>query len=146
MERSSRDSNLNERIHKLELNSQRALDEIFGYNEQIRQLQEERKRDIQETADFIKEVMENNKQEFNRDMQNLRTDLDKARNDIVDRCSMQEVLGIKQALMVSLDTKVDVEPVGAVFDSRPIVTHELPPFLTVKAKSNGIFSLRFHKR
>ena len=111
MERSSRDSNLNERIHKLELNSQRALDEIFGYNEQIRQLQEERKRDIQETADFIKEVMENNKQEFNRDMQNLRTDLDKARNDIVDRCSMQEVLGIKQALIVSLDTKVDVKEV-----------------------------------
>lgn len=44
-------------------------------------------------------------------MQNLRTDLDKARNDIVDRCSMQEVLGIKQALMVSLDTKVDVKEV-----------------------------------
>ena len=72
LERSSRDSNVNERLQKLELNSQRALDEIFGYNEQTRQLQEERKRDIEETADFIKEVMENNKQEFNRDMQNMR--------------------------------------------------------------------------
>lgn len=32
--------------------------------------------------------MENNKQEVNRDLSNLRQDLDKARNDIVDRCSM----------------------------------------------------------
>lgn len=46
MERSSRESSLNERIHKIELNSQRGLDEVFGYNEQIRLLQEERKRDI----------------------------------------------------------------------------------------------------
>lgn len=68
MERSSRDSTMNDRLQKVELNGQRALDEIFGYNEQIRQLQEERKRDIEETADFIKEVMENNKQEFNRDL------------------------------------------------------------------------------
>lgn len=36
MERSSRDSTTNDRLQKLELNGQRALDEIFGYNEQIR--------------------------------------------------------------------------------------------------------------
>lgn len=44
-------------------------------------------------------------------MQSLRGDLDKTRNDIVDRCSMQEVLSIKQALLLSLDTKVDVKEV-----------------------------------
>lgn len=36
MERSSRDATMNDRLQKLELNGQRALDEIFGYNEQIR--------------------------------------------------------------------------------------------------------------
>ena len=36
MERSSRDSTTNDRLQKLELNGQRALDEIFAYNEQIR--------------------------------------------------------------------------------------------------------------
>lgn len=41
----------------------------------------------------------------------MRTDLDKARNDIVDRCSMQEVLSIKQSLVASLDSKVDVKEV-----------------------------------
>lgn len=55
--------------------------------------------------------METNKQEFNRDLQAVRADLDKARNDIVDRCSMQEVLSIKQTLLLSLDSKVDVKEV-----------------------------------
>lgn len=68
LERSSRDTKMNERIEKCELNGERALDEIFSYKEQLRQLQEERKRDIEETADFIKQVMETNKQEFNRDL------------------------------------------------------------------------------
>ena len=44
-------------------------------------------------------------------MQGVRADLDKARNDIVDRCSMQEVLSIKQTLLLSLDSKVDVKEV-----------------------------------
>lgn len=95
LERTSRDSKLAERLEKCELNGERSLDEMYGYKEQLRQLQEERKRDIEETADFIKQVMETNKQEFNRDLQAVRSDLDKARNDIVDRCSMQEVLSIK---------------------------------------------------
>lgn len=41
----------------------------------------------------------------------MRTDLDKARNDIVDRCSMKEVLSIRDTLLLSLDSKVDVKEV-----------------------------------
>ena len=136
MERSSRDSTMNDRLQKVELNGQRALDEIFGYNEQIRQLQEERKRDIEETADFIKEVMENNKQEFNRDLQNVRADLDKARNDIVDRCSMQEVLSIKQSLMASLDSKVDVKEVqNALNECQQDLAEQLTSYKTKTTES-----------
>ena len=36
------------------MNSDRALDEIFFIRDQIKQMQEERKRDVEETADFIK--------------------------------------------------------------------------------------------
>ena len=46
-----------------------------------------------------------------RDLNMARADLEKMRNDIAERCSMQEVLGIKQALMVSLEQKVDVKEV-----------------------------------
>ena len=36
------------------MNGERALDEIFFLRDQLKSLQEERKKDIEETADFIK--------------------------------------------------------------------------------------------
>lgn len=54
LERGSKDQKVQERLEKMELSGERALDEICAYKEQLRQLQEERKRDIEETADFIK--------------------------------------------------------------------------------------------
>lgn len=77
--------------------------------------------------------METSKQEFNRDLQGIRTDLDKARNDIVDRCSMQEVLSIKQTLLLSLESKVDVKEVqNALNECQQDLAEQLTQY---KAKS-----------
>lgn len=136
LERQSRDAKLSERVEKCELNGDRSLDEIFSYKEQLRQLQEERKRDIEETADFIKQVMETNKQEFSRDLQGVRGDLEKARNDIVDRCSMQEVLNIKQTLLLSLDSKVDVKEVqNALNECQQDLAEQLTAYKTKTTES-----------
>lgn len=54
MDRTSKDQKMTERLEKAELNGDRALDEIYSFKEQMRQLQDDRKRDIEETADFIK--------------------------------------------------------------------------------------------
>jgi len=66
MDRASKDQRIQERLEKNELSGERALDEIFSYKEQLRLLQEERKRDIEETADFIKQVMDTQQQEWNK--------------------------------------------------------------------------------
>ena len=42
----------------MDINGERALDEIYSMKEQVRLLSEERKRDIEETADFIKQLMD----------------------------------------------------------------------------------------
>jgi hypothetical protein len=42
----------------MDINGEKALDEIYTFKEQLRLLQEERKRDIEETADFIKQLMD----------------------------------------------------------------------------------------
>ena len=39
---------------KAEMNAERALDEIFYVRDQMKQISEERKRDVEETAEFIK--------------------------------------------------------------------------------------------
>ena len=61
LERNSLNSKGNEKIDKMEMNTDKCLDEIYSFKEQLRLLSEERKRDIEETADFIKQVMEANK-------------------------------------------------------------------------------------
>jgi hypothetical protein len=43
-----------ERLEKNEILMERAMDEIFQNKERIKLLQDDRKRDIEETADFIK--------------------------------------------------------------------------------------------
>lgn len=45
------------------MNAERALDEIFFLKDQLKNLQEERKRDVEETADFIKQIINNGKLE-----------------------------------------------------------------------------------
>jgi hypothetical protein len=52
----------------MELSIQKALEEVHIFREQSRSLGEERKRDIEETADFIKQVTENTKRENQRDL------------------------------------------------------------------------------
>ena len=74
LERGSKDQKVQERLEKMELNGERALDEICAYKEQLRQLQEERKRDIEETADFIKQVIDNQKHDWSKDLSQLRQD------------------------------------------------------------------------
>lgn len=54
IDRGSRESKMQEKLDRADINSEKALDEIYQFKEQIRHLQDERKRDIEETADFIK--------------------------------------------------------------------------------------------
>ena len=54
LERTTKDQKVTERLDKIEFSAERTLDEISSYKEMLRQLQDERKRDIEETADFIK--------------------------------------------------------------------------------------------
>lgn len=48
---------------KAEMNSERALDEIFFVRDQFKLLQDERKKDVEETAEFIKTIINNGKME-----------------------------------------------------------------------------------
>jgi hypothetical protein len=53
------------------MNSERALDEIFFIRDQFKQLQDERKKDVEETAEFIKTIITNGKLEQQRDLQQI---------------------------------------------------------------------------
>jgi hypothetical protein len=45
------------------MNGERSLDELFFIRDQLKQVQEERKKDVEETADFIKQLINTSKQD-----------------------------------------------------------------------------------
>lgn len=89
---------MEEKVSKAEMNAERSLDEIFFLREQIKQLQEERKRDVEETADFIKQIINNGKSETGRDMQKLQSDFERMRRDLSDKASVAELLESKSKI------------------------------------------------
>jgi hypothetical protein len=69
--RKQKDDKIDERLAKSEMNSERALDEIFFVRDQFKQLQEERKKDVEETAEFIKQIINNGKAEQQKELMKL---------------------------------------------------------------------------
>ena len=100
----------------MEMNTDRALDEIYSFKEQLRLLSEERKRDIEETADFIKQLIDNQKAEWGRDQSLLSRDVETLKKDMVDRCSLKEVISLKQQMGDQLDKKIEQAEVQAVLN------------------------------
>jgi len=96
--RKHKDEKVDERLGKAEMNSERALDELFFIKDQFKTLQEERKRDIEETAEFIKQIINTGKQETSRELQKVAGDLEKCRRDLVDKCSVNELLETKSKI------------------------------------------------
>lgn len=129
LERVSKDQKVQERLEKAELSGERALDEICAYKEQLRQLQDERKRDIEETADFIKQVIDNQKHDWNRDLSALKMDTEQMKKEMVDKCSLQEMVNIKQSLLQQIDQKVDLKEVqNALNDCQNDLAEQLTQF------------------
>lgn len=61
--RKNKEDKVEERLGKAEMHSERCLDEVFFLRDQLKTLQEERKRDVEETADFIKQIINTGKSE-----------------------------------------------------------------------------------
>ena len=116
MDRSAKDQKILERVDKVDINGERALDEIYSYKEQIRHLGEERKRDIEETADFIKQLIDNNKEEWLKETNGFSKEIDSLKKEMIDRCTLKELLGLKQQMLTNLESKVELKEVQHVLN------------------------------
>ena len=81
------------------MNAERSLDELFFVRDQVKQMQEERKRDVEETADFIKQIINQGKQDTAKELQRMSGEMDKMRRDVVDKCTLKELLEVKSGMM-----------------------------------------------
>ena len=124
-----KDTKIFERIEKCEINGERALDELYQNKDQLRSLSEQRKSDIEETADFVKQLFDGFKDDTLRELHHHRGELDKFKRDLVDKGTVQEMLSIKQNLLSQLDLKVDLKEVqGALNDCQNDLAQQLKDF------------------
>ena len=77
------------------MNSERALDEIFFIRDQLKHLQDERKKDVEETADFIKQIINTGKMEQQKELQKMLSDIERMRRELTDKCTLTELLELK---------------------------------------------------
>lgn len=109
--RKHKDEKAEERLSKSEMNSERALDEIFFMREQFKQLQEERKKDIEETAEFIKQIINNGKSEQAKEVNRVLQEIDKVKRELIDKSSIAEVLDLKQKIISQIENKPELKEV-----------------------------------
>ena len=82
LERASRDQRLLERIERAELADERLHDELNQFAEKIKALREERKRDVEETGEFVKEVIDQTRKEHGIDLKGMRDELERIRENL----------------------------------------------------------------
>lgn len=72
--RKQRDEKFDERLQKAETTSERAVDELYYMKDQFKQMQDDRKKDVEETAEFIKQIISAGKQEWQREVAKVQLD------------------------------------------------------------------------
>ncbi len=74
-------------------------------------MQEERKRDVEETADFIKQIINTGKSEQQKELSKVGGDIERLRRDLADKSAVSEFLDFKSKLYASLEGKVSLKEV-----------------------------------
>lgn len=150
LERASKEQKIQEKLEKNEIGCEKALDEINAQKEQLRHFTNERKRDIDETADFVKVIIDQQKKEVKSELSKLRLDYDTIKKEVIDRCSIQEMMSIKQSLTSHIDSKVDIKEVqGALNDCQSDLAEQLTEFkskISEKIKNQEISLSRIIER
>ena len=109
--RKQRDEKVDERLGKSEQGYERALDELYFLKEQLKQLQEERKKDVEETAEFIKQIISAGKSDWQKEIQRLGADAERIRRELAEKAQAQDLAEVHARMSQSLDTKVDLREV-----------------------------------
>lgn len=118
-----------DRLTKAVQNTERAMDELFYFRETMKQLQEERKKDVEDTADFINQLLNNSKAEQQREHRRVLGELEVLRREIADKAPTLELIETKSNFIAQLENKVDLKEVqSALNDCQTDIVSQLDEF------------------
>ena len=80
-------------------------------HDSLRGLQEDRRRDVEETAEFVKQVIGAGKAEWQKEVGRVAGEVDRIRRDTQDKANANEVAEMLAKITTALETKVDLREV-----------------------------------
>ena len=109
--RKQRDDKVDERLSRSEKLGENALDEASFLKDQLKQLQDERKRDVEETADFIKQIITAGKQDWQKEVQRANIEIERIRRELAEKAMAAELADTQKKIGAVLDQKVELREV-----------------------------------
>ena len=95
----------------------------------MKTMQEERKKDVEDTADFINQLINNSKNEQQREHRRVLGELEVIRREIADKAPTLELLETKSNFIGQLEAKVDLKEVqGALNECQNDIVAQLEEF------------------
>ena len=74
-------------------------------------MKEERKRDIEETADFVKQVIEQQRKDTSVDLSGVRNELEKVRDEFSQVATLKDMQEFHKEMSKNLEAKIEVKEV-----------------------------------
>ena len=110
-DRTSRDLKILERLDKIELDDKRQSDELAEVREMQRVAKEERRRENSETAEYVKQLIEQTKRDLQNESTAIRTEVNLRFDQLPSYATAHEVSELKDTLSAQLEKKIEVKEV-----------------------------------
>ena len=92
------------------------MTDVTALSNQLKSLQEERRRDVEETAEFINQLVTQGKLDQQKDTSRIKDEIERLRQDVSLRVNTNELLETKEVLSGQLDSKVELEEVQSALN------------------------------
>lgn len=120
---------IDDRMQKLEIQCDRALDEAYYIKDQMKRAQEERKKEQDEQAVLFKKQINNSKDDIQSQLAKFNSDIDRMRKELTDKASTTDLLDTKSKIYTSLEEKPTIKEVQtALNDCQTDISDQLSDF------------------
>lgn len=95
LSKSQRDERSEERLIRAELQSERANQELTTLKDRMERMQEMKKRETEDSADYIKGMIQTSRNDFEKDVNHILDQIEVLKKDLTSKCQINELLETK---------------------------------------------------
>jgi len=109
--RKSSDHSFEERLSKLLSHHDRFSHDLSSLHDSLKRLSEERRKDVEETTDVIKQTIANGRAEWQREFQRVAVEVERVKRENAEKANDNEVAELLGKISATIETKVEIREV-----------------------------------